>query len=120
MIYLEKPGAPTVGELEAMKKQAADAGVKVLMGYNKNVCKYVSKVRTHAATVSGSHVTFVSNNTYENNAASLAEKNFDPFFQDVNTFISLPYLSSFVKLITEVKLLKPYLNGEYKSFMISA
>ena len=73
MIYLEKPGAPTVGELEAMKKQAADAGVKVLMGYNKNVCKYVSKVRTHAATVSGSHVTFVSNNTYENNAASLGE-----------------------------------------------
>jgi predicted dehydrogenase len=34
-IYLEKPGAPTVAELEQMAKEAADAGVEVLMGYNK-------------------------------------------------------------------------------------
>jgi len=72
-IYLEKPGAPTVTELEAMKKAASDAGVGVLMGYNKNVCKYVSRVRAHAATVADSHVTFVSNNTYENTAESLGE-----------------------------------------------
>ena len=38
-IYLEKPGAPTVGELVTMKEKAAAAGVTVLMGYNKNVCK---------------------------------------------------------------------------------
>merc|ERR1712226_535833 len=43
------------------------------MGYNKNVCKYVSKVRAHAETVENSHVTFVSNNTYENTAESLGE-----------------------------------------------
>lgn len=73
IIYLEKPGAPTVTELEAMKKTASDAGVSVLMGYNKNVCKYVSKVRAHAATVDDSHVTFVSNNTYENTDESLGE-----------------------------------------------
>jgi len=72
-VYLEKPGAPTVTELEAMRKAANDAGVSVLMGYNKNVCKYVSKVRSHAETVPDSHVTFVSNNTYENNAGSLGE-----------------------------------------------
>lgn len=72
-IYLEKPGAPTVTELEDMKKKASEAGVSVLMGYNKNVCKYVSKVRTHAETVPDSHVTFVSNNTYEPNAESLGE-----------------------------------------------
>lgn len=72
-IYLEKPGAPTVTELETMKQKAADVGVTVLMGYNKNVCKYVSKVREHAATVDNSHVTFVSNNTYENTDASLGE-----------------------------------------------
>jgi len=72
-IYLEKPGAPTVTELEAMRKVANDRGVGVLMGYNKNVCKYVSKVRAHAETVENSHVTFVSNNTYENNAESLGE-----------------------------------------------
>lgn len=72
-IYLEKPGAPTVDELAAMKSEAETAGVEVLMGYNKNVCKYVSKVRDYATTVDGSHVTFVSNNAYENTAESLGE-----------------------------------------------
>eukprot|EP00980_Cylindrotheca_fusiformis_P028492 scaffold22604_cov130-Cylindrotheca_fusiformis.AAC.14 len=72
-IYLEKPGAPTVTELEQMKKEADAAGVEVLMGYNKNVCKYVAKTREYAATVPGSHVTFVSNNAYEPTAESLGE-----------------------------------------------
>ena len=63
-IYLEKPGAPTVAELEQMKKEADDSGVEVLMGYNKNVCKYVRKTREFAATLPESHVTFVSNNAY--------------------------------------------------------
>lgn len=72
-IYLEKPGAPTVGELKAMKEQADAAGVKVLMGYNKNVCKFVSKAREFADANAGSHLTFVSNNTYENTPESLGE-----------------------------------------------
>lgn len=72
-IYLEKPGAPTVAELEAMRDEAAAAGVSVLMGYNKNVCKYVSKARDFAANNPGSHVTFVSNNAYENTPESLGE-----------------------------------------------
>jgi len=72
-IYLEKPGAPTVAELQSMKEEAEAAGVEVLMGYNKNVCKYVSKTRDFAAGVEGSHVTFVSNNAYENTAESLGE-----------------------------------------------
>jgi predicted dehydrogenase len=72
-IYLEKPGAPTVAELDAMKSQAVDMNVTVLMGYNKNVCKYVTKVRDYAAGVDDGHVTFVSNNTYENTAESLGE-----------------------------------------------
>jgi len=72
-IYLEKPGAPTVAELEAMKDAASKAGVSVLMGYNKNVCKFVRNAREYAAKVDGSHVTFVSNNTYENTPESLGE-----------------------------------------------
>jgi len=32
---LEKPGAPTVAELQKMKDEAEAAGVGVLMGYNK-------------------------------------------------------------------------------------
>lgn len=73
VVYLEKPGAPSVAELETMKKEAADANVSICMGYNKNVCKYVRNAREFAAGVEGSHVTFVSNNTYENNAESLGE-----------------------------------------------
>ena len=72
-VYLEKPGAPTVTELQQMKEEAEKAGVEVLMGYNKNVCKYVRKTREFASTVPGSIVTFVSNNAYENTPASLGE-----------------------------------------------
>jgi predicted dehydrogenase len=39
----------------------------------QNVCKYVRKTREYAATIPGSHVTFVSNNAYENTPASLGE-----------------------------------------------
>jgi predicted dehydrogenase len=55
-----------------MRDEAKAAGVGVLMGYNKNVCKYVSKAREYAAT-NGGHVTFVSNNAYENTPESLGE-----------------------------------------------
>jgi len=72
-IYLEKPGAPTVAELTTMKETASKSSVTVLMGYNKNVCKYVSNTRDFAATVDDGHVTFVSNNTYEPTAESLGE-----------------------------------------------
>jgi len=72
-IYLEKPGAPTVAELDSMAKQAKAANVPVLMGYNKNVCKYVTKTREFAATVPGSQTTFVSNNAYANTPESLGE-----------------------------------------------
>ena len=56
-----------------MKDEAAAAGVRVLMGYNKNVCKYVRKTREFAASMPGSHTTFVSNNAYENTPESLGE-----------------------------------------------
>merc|ERR1712048_754503 len=59
--------------LEQMSKEASEAGVEVLMGYNKNVCKYVAKTREFAATKPGSIVTFVSNNAYENTPESLGE-----------------------------------------------
>lgn len=72
-VYLEKPGAPSVSELQSMKEEADAANVKVLMGYNKNVCKYVSKVREVAEKMDNAHVTFVSNNAYENTPESLGE-----------------------------------------------
>jgi len=71
-IYLEKPGAPTVKELEAMREEAKAAGVPIMMGYNKNVCKYVTKAREYQAK-NGGHITFVSNNAYENTPEALGE-----------------------------------------------
>jgi len=72
-IYLEKPGAPSVALLEGMKKEASDAGVSVFMGYNKNVCKFVSKARKFAESVDNGHIRFVSNNAYSPTPASLGE-----------------------------------------------
>lgn len=55
-----------------MRDEAAAAGVSVLMGYNKNVCKYVRKAREYQEE-NGGVITFVSNNTYENTPESLGE-----------------------------------------------
>jgi NAD(P)-dependent dehydrogenase (short-subunit alcohol dehydrogenase family)/predicted O-methyltransferase YrrM/predicted dehydrogenase len=40
-IYLEKPGAPSLAELEALQTLACERGVSVFMGYNRNFSKYV-------------------------------------------------------------------------------
>jgi len=72
-IYLEKPGAPTVQELQLMKELAQKNNVRVFMGYNKNVSKYVRKTREFAKNIPHSKVTFVSNNAYENTQKSLGE-----------------------------------------------
>jgi len=68
-IYLEKPGAPTVSELEKMRDAAKAANNKntnttaVLMGFNKNVAKFTTKTLDYA-TKNGGIVTFVHNNNY--------------------------------------------------------
>jgi len=65
-VYLEKPGAPTVGELEAMAEYAESKNVAVYMGYNKNVTKYVDLAR-EAETKAGAGATtaFYHNNAYK-------------------------------------------------------
>jgi predicted dehydrogenase len=65
VIYLEKPGAPTVDELQSMHDLAARKGVKVYLGYNKNVTSYVQKALALAKTVDNSKVTFCHNNSYK-------------------------------------------------------
>jgi len=73
-IYLEKPGAPTVSELEAMKSKADAAGVKVFMGFNKNVSSYLTLSRDLAnKTEEKCDITFLHNNNYPNTEAELAE-----------------------------------------------
>ena len=48
-IYLEKPGAPTVAELQQMKDEAEKAGIEVLMGYNKVRLLVISSLHTCTA-----------------------------------------------------------------------
>mmetsp|Transcript_19877 Transcript_19877/g.26213 ORF Transcript_19877/g.26213 Transcript_19877/m.26213 type:complete len:388 (-) Transcript_19877:229-1392(-) len=64
-IYLEKPGAPTVGELEGMAEYAQSKGAGVFMGYNKNVTKYVTLAREAEAANAGAVTTFIHNNAYK-------------------------------------------------------
>ena len=48
-ILLEKPGAPTVGELESMAALAKEKGVPVFMGFIKNISDYVEGALAAAA-----------------------------------------------------------------------
>lgn len=77
-IYLEKPGAPSVHELEAMRDEAQAAGVKIFLGFNKNVSAYLDRTRAFADQQQHSKgkscdVTFLHNNNYQNTPKELAE-----------------------------------------------
>jgi len=65
IVYLEKPGAPSVDELQEMSDLADSKGVKVYLGYNKNVTAYVQKALALSKTVENSHVLFCHNNSYK-------------------------------------------------------
>lgn len=67
VIYLEKPGAPTVQELQEMSDYAKSKGVKVYLGYNKNVTPYVQKALELSKTMDDAHITFCHNNSYNVN-----------------------------------------------------
>lgn len=64
-IFLEKPGAPTVGELEEMAAKAKASGVETYMGFNKNVTEYVTKGRAALANVANGEFTLVHHNAYK-------------------------------------------------------
>lgn len=70
-IYLEKPGAPSVAELQAMRDAAVERGVGVFVGFNKNVSKYVSEALSCYNSTPGATVIAIHNNAYT--AADLPE-----------------------------------------------
>jgi len=73
-IYLEKPGATTVKDLEAMRDTAEAAGTKVHMGFNKNISSYLVKSREFASSQGTKpDVTFLHNNNYPNTEEALTE-----------------------------------------------
>jgi predicted dehydrogenase len=57
-VYLEKPGAPSVTELEEMAAYARSKGVPVFMGYNRNFSKYVRQAHDYAAKNPSTNATF--------------------------------------------------------------
>lgn len=64
-IFLEKPGAPSVAELEAMQAAAAAKQVDTFMGFNKNVSAYLDRARECAKKHGkDANVTFLHNNNY--------------------------------------------------------
>jgi len=63
-IFLEKPGAPSVDEMERMAERAREKGVPVYMGYNKNVAKYAQDARNFEAQNPGSVTTYIHNNAF--------------------------------------------------------
>mmetsp|Transcript_3533 Transcript_3533/g.4349 ORF Transcript_3533/g.4349 Transcript_3533/m.4349 type:complete len:347 (-) Transcript_3533:206-1246(-) len=67
IVYLEKPGAPSVAELQEMSDWAKVKDVKVYLGYNKNVTPYVQKALALSKTKENSKITFCHNNSYKVN-----------------------------------------------------
>jgi len=63
-IYLEKPGAPTVKQLEDMKTLAERRGVAVYIGYNKNFSSYVQNAVKLSRQVDDSHVFWCHSDPY--------------------------------------------------------
>jgi len=67
-VYLEKPGADSAAELEALKVFAEDRGVTAVVGYNKNVSDYVqgalAELQRLAAEGEAAQVSLEHNNAF--------------------------------------------------------
>jgi predicted dehydrogenase len=112
-VYLEKPGAPTVGELQEMKKYAKDKGVPVYMGYNKNVTPYVKKALEFQAK-NGGAVTFIHNNAYtEDQLGECFERNAEGMLKNM-AIHELALLATYYGVTVEnIKSVTP--DAEYSS-----
>ena len=64
-VMLEKPGATTVADLESMAAFAAEKGVDVYMGYNKNIASYITKAREAEGKIAGAKTKLVTLNAYK-------------------------------------------------------
>lgn len=53
-VYLEKPGASSLEELDEMIQLAEEKGVTVMVGYSRNMGTYVTRGRAHAAELEAS------------------------------------------------------------------
>ena len=63
-IYLEPPGAASVGELKTMSNVADVRGVQVYMGYHKTCSPYIENAVALSHSIPKSHVFFCHNENY--------------------------------------------------------
>jgi len=63
-IYLEPPGAASVGELRTMSNVANVRGVQVYMGYHKTCSPYIENAVALSQSIPKSHVFFCHNENY--------------------------------------------------------
>ena len=63
-VYLEIPGAPSVGHLQDMKSLAETRGVQVYMGYQKLTSSYIEKAVDLSRSIPKAHVFFCHNDCH--------------------------------------------------------
>jgi len=63
-VYLEKPGAPSVAELQEMSAYAKSKGVPVFMGYNRNFSKYILAANEFMSKGTGYSLTLGRNDCF--------------------------------------------------------
>mmetsp|Transcript_24917 Transcript_24917/g.70133 ORF Transcript_24917/g.70133 Transcript_24917/m.70133 type:complete len:385 (-) Transcript_24917:454-1608(-) len=72
-VYLEKPGAFNAADLENVNHFCASKGIDVVMGYNKNISRYVENARAADASTPGASVTLIHQNAYPDTPEALGE-----------------------------------------------
>jgi predicted dehydrogenase len=72
---LEKPGAPKLAKLEAMKANADVAGINIYMGFNKNVSAYLTRTREFAIKQTAKCDVTILHNKNEVELAKCYERN---------------------------------------------
>jgi predicted dehydrogenase len=72
-VYLEKPGAPTVADLEEMTTYAKSKNVPVFMGFNRNFSKYVRLAQDFYNKAPASSSLTIGRNDMFNSEAAMDE-----------------------------------------------
>lgn len=105
-VYLEKPGAPTVDELEEMNTYAKDNGVAVCMGFNRNYSKYVGLAKDFMAHApEGATVTLGRNDAFNSPEAldECFERNAEGMMKNMMIHELVVLISHFNLRVADIK-----------------
>lgn len=105
-IYLEKPGAPTVAELEQMDIYSKANGCAVSMGFNRNYSKYVIAARDYFATApEGAALTIGRNDAFNTPEAldECFERNAEGMMKNMMIHELVALISHFGVRVADVK-----------------